>query len=305
MTGQLDHLSPEVSAVIVTWNSQATLAPLIASLRRQAGETALDVTFIDNASTDSTVEIIRRLAPEARLVVNSINRGLSAANNQGLLATRAPFLVVCNPDIEPAPGAFRALLDVLQRRPTAGIAIPRIVLPDGRRHVSVGSVPNVLTALLGRRAGRVLSRGSAPSQDLWWDDWPHDTETRVPRGAESCYLVRRSAIAEVGLQDERFPLDWEGVDWAARFGKAGWEIWFTPGALVVHEGGASIRQAQLRWVVQSHRGLRQYCLKRSPPWARPAVTLAVAVRGGVKAAAVLAGRDTYAQAQSVMDGSHD
>ena len=137
--------------------------------------------------------------------------------------------------------------------------------------------------------------------DLWWDDWPHDTEAQVPRGAECCYLVRRDAIAAVGLQDERFPLDWEGLDWAARFADRGWTTWFTPAAQVTHEGGASIRQAQLHWVVQSHRGLRQYCLKRTPRMLHPLVTAVVGVRGGVKAGTVLVGRDAYSQAQELMN----
>ena len=52
-------------------------------------------------------------------------------------------------------------------------------------------------------------------------------------GAEAAYLVRRRALAEIGLQDEGFVLDWEGIDWAARVAQAGWEVWFTPQAEIL------------------------------------------------------------------------
>ncbi len=106
--------------------------------------------------------------------------------------------------------------------------------------------------------------------------------------------MRRAAIAEIGPQDEAFILDWEGIDWAARAAGAGWEIWFTPAAEVVHLGGASIRQAPLRWIAGSHRGMYRYFAKRGSPVA-PA-----SARGGdrapralVKAIGVIVGPATY------------
>ena len=81
---------------------------------------------------------------------------------------------------------------------------------------------------------------------------------------------------EIGLQDEDFFLDWEGIDWAARAREAGWEVWFCPAAEVVHVGGASIRQAEARWVLASHKGIYRYFRKRRPAVARPCLAAALA-----------------------------
>jgi GT2 family glycosyltransferase len=100
---------------------------------------------------------------------------------------------------------------------------------------------------------------------------------------------------EIGPQDEGFALDWEGIDWAERAAGAGWEIWFTPDATVVHAGGASIRQVPVRWIVGSHRGMYRYFAKRRPPAARPLLAAAFAARGLAKLGGLALRRTTYAR----------
>lgn len=52
-------------------------------------------------------------------------------------------------------------------------------------------------------------------------------------------LVRREALAEVGGLDEGYFMYAEEVDWCKRMRMAGWEVWYTPAAKVVHIGSAS------------------------------------------------------------------
>ena len=95
------------------------------------------------------------------------------------------------------------------------------------------------------------------------------------------------------MQDERFRLDWEGIDWMARFRDAGWEVWLCPAAEVVHLGGASIRQVPFRWVVSSHRGMYRYFAKRRPAYWRPVLASLFGARAAVKLAATAAGVAMY------------
>jgi GT2 family glycosyltransferase len=226
--------------------------------------------------------------------------GRRGSINQGLLLSRSPYVLVSNPDIVYRPGAVDALLDVLERRPRAAFAIARLVRPDGTPQTSVGDLPTLGEALLGRW----WQRRRSGERGFWWDGWDHDAEVVIGHGMEACYLVRRSALADIGPQDERFPLDWEGIDWSARVAEAGWEVWFSPAAEVVHLGGVSLRQAQLRWVLRSHQGMYRYFAKRRPPSWRPALAAAFAVRGLVKGAAIASGRWSYRHSEptAVDDG---
>jgi GT2 family glycosyltransferase len=285
---------PQVSVVIVTWNARAMLLDCLDALRANPPSVPWDVVVIDNASTDGTVAAVRAAAPWARVIANSRNRGLPAANNQGIAATSGKLVLIANPDTTVLPGAIDALVHLLVRRPRAAVAIPRLRHPDGSLHVSAGDLPTLREALLGRQLQR---RRHANGHGFWWDGWAHDEERCIGRGHEACYLVRRDAIADVGLQDEAYFLDWEGIDWTARAREAGWEIWFTPRAEVVHAGGASIRQAPWRWIARSHRGMYRYFAARTSPTLRPLLAAAVTARGFVKAGAAALGPGSYARGQ--------
>ena len=279
-----------VSVVIVTWNSRRVALDCLDALRMHPPSIPWEAVVVDNGSTDGTVDAIRGAAPWARVIANPDNRGLAAANNQGIAASAAPLVLIANPDTTVQPGAVDALVTLLARRPRAAFAIPRLRHPDGRLHVSAGDLPTLRDALLGRQVQRLRRQRG---RGFWWDGWAHDEERRIGRGHEACYLVRRDAITEVGPQDEAYFLDWEGMDWTARARDAGWEVWFTPDAEVVHHGGVSIRQAPWRWIVRSHRGMYRYFATRRSRPVRPLLAAAFAARALIKGAAMALGPGRY------------
>ena len=284
----------QVSVVIVTWNSRNVLLDCLRSLQDNPPSASWEAIVVDNASSDETVTDVRDQFPWARVIANPGNRGLAAGNNQGIAASAAPFVVISNPDVLYGPAAIDALLDLLGRRGRAAFAIANLRHPNGVRQTSAGDLPSLREALLGQRISR-LQRGSG--RGMWWHDWPADEERTVGHGAEACYAVRRAALAEIGLQDERFILDWEGLDWSARAWEAGWEIWFCPAARVTHLGGTSVRQATARWIASTHLGMYRYFAARLPAVARPPLVMAVAVRATVKLLASAAGARLYDKAR--------
>jgi hypothetical protein len=78
-------------------------------------------------------------------------------------------------------------------------------------------------------------------------------------------MLRRAALDNVGLMDERFRLYFDDVDISLRMHEAGWQVWCVPAAEIVHiEQRASVRpfSRQWRWHVESlakfwwkHKGL--------------------------------------------------
>lgn len=305
MTGETPQVPviPDVSVIVVNWNAREALLGCIQSLAEHPPSDRWEVIVVDNGSADGSVAAVRSRHPEVRVIVNGRNRGLPAANNQGMAAARGATLLICNPDVVFQAGAGEAMVQLLGRRPRAGIVVPRLRYPDGGLQTSAGDLPTLGEALLGRQAQRWRRRagstarqsddGEEPAGGFWWDGWAHDEERRIGRGHEAAYAVRRSAADQVGPQDEAFRLDWEGIDWTARFRDAGWEVWLCPAAEVVHLGGASIRQVPFRWVLWSHRGLYRYFAKRRPRYWRPALAAVIGVRAVAKGAATAAGVAMY------------
>ena len=271
----------EVSIVVVNWNSGDHLAACLRSLIENRPNRRWSAVVVDNASADGSVQQAMEVMPKAVFIRNSQNRGLAAANNQGMVAVAAPVVVLANPDVTFETGAVDALCDVLDRHPEAALAVPQLLQSDGSRQLSAMHLPTAAQALVPALRRRALAKAL-----------PHDREMRIGHGADACFAVRRAAIAAVGGLDERFPLDWEAIDWSRRFARSGWETWFTPAARVVHTGGVSVRQVPYRWIAKSHVGMYRY-LVGEQPWLAPVVAPVAVARAAVKAAATAVGSARY------------
>jgi GT2 family glycosyltransferase len=287
--------SPVISAVVVNWNGGSTLLECLRSLSENQPSVPWEAILVDNASSDGSVERVRTELPWVRVIANAQNLGLAAANNQGLQASRSTFALISNPDIIYRPGVVDALHALLCRREHAAFAFARLCGPDGTLQISAGDLPTLREALIGRSLGRRVQ--NSYKTGFWWNTWRHDEEQQIGHGLEACYLVRRSAIVDIGLQDERFHLDWEGIDWCARANEAGWEVWFCPQAEVVHIGGVTLRQVPFRWVLWSHRGMYRYFRKRVPKVARPFAATAIGARAAVKLALAVVDPRLYDRAR--------
>jgi GT2 family glycosyltransferase len=268
---------PDVSVVLVNYNAGLLIRPCLESLIAHSDGHIRELIVVDNASSDGSVETLEGMTPKLTIIRNRENLGLAAANNIGIAATTAPYVIVCNPDLEFNSDTLGALRGCFERHPRAGVVGARLLTPDGDLHTCAGELPRFREALFGKlRYGR-----------YWWTDWAHDQEIPVGHVLEACYGIRRTAMEEVGVQDPAFFMNWEGIDWAARFISGGWEIWFCPQAQAVHLGGVSVRQVKWRWERWSHLSMYRYFRKHSRI---PAAVLAptIAVRLAVKVAWAMA-----------------
>jgi N-acetylglucosaminyl-diphospho-decaprenol L-rhamnosyltransferase len=148
-----------VHVVTVTHNSAETLDGYFQGIAANADRIAR-VTVVDNASTDATVELVRRAAagcPVAVDVIENANTGFAggyAAAARSDVQRGLPVLAV-NPDVVLAPDTVRALLDVAATFPSAAVVTAPLVEVDGtpdtasrRRLPTFGA--SVVYSMLGR-----------------------------------------------------------------------------------------------------------------------------------------------------------
>jgi GT2 family glycosyltransferase len=284
----MDHV---VSVVIVNRDTRDDLVACLASLGDRQG---VEVIVVDNASTDGSADAVRAHAPWARLIGNRTNRGLAAGNNQGIAASSGRVIVIANADVVFEPETITELAQTFERHPLAGMVFARLLNSDGSVQTAAGTLPTFAEAFRGRNHQAKVRR-VPPDASFWWDGWAHDEEIAIGHGGEACYAVTRDLVERVGVQDERFVLDWEGIDWCARAFDAGFEIWFCPRAQVIHTGSRSIARARWHWVVSTHRGMYRYFAKGTPRSVHPFMAAAIAARAVAKGAAVLLGRGFYSR----------
>jgi N-acetylglucosaminyl-diphospho-decaprenol L-rhamnosyltransferase len=220
------------TAVVVTYDAMPWVEQCLDSLR------GVQTVVVDNGSSDGTVAFVRERFPEVK-VVEAENRGLGAGWNIGVRETSSTYVLLLNADAWLLDGALERLCDFADTRPRAAVVGPRLLNPVGRLQRSVRGYPTVWRLATEYLFLRKLAPGSSALNAFYAGGFDHDEVRDVEVVMGACMLLRRDAIAEVGECDEDYFLFSEETDWCYRFGEAGWEVVFFPGAECMHVRGAS------------------------------------------------------------------
>jgi len=257
-----------LSVCIVNWNTRDRLRACLRSLQEWPPQTAMEVVVVDNASTDGSAEMVRAEFPQVTLLANQDNRGYAEGNNQGIAASRGEYVMLLNPDTEVippsrpgAPHPFDVLVGFLEQHPEAGAVAPQLVSPDGSVQRSCRSFPTpgaLLWEFLGASRLFPASRRLGAYRMTYWD---HRSCREVDQPMGSCLVLRRQALDEVGVFDPQFRIFFNEVDLCYRLKRAGWRIYFTPQAAILHYGGESTRQVRLAMIRESGEALQRFYRK--------------------------------------------
>jgi hypothetical protein len=177
------RMKPLVSVIIPTHNRASLLREALASVESQQGigrAYDLEIIVVDDASSDETPQIARAHAG-VRYLRLPINRGLPAARNAGVQASRGRYLAFLDDDDLWFPCKLECQVAALESHPEAGVVYsPCIVRSDHREFL----VPAPGQAPAGQVLESLLEHNLAPVH---------------------CFLVRRALLDAAGHFDERLP----------------------------------------------------------------------------------------------------
>jgi N-acetylglucosaminyl-diphospho-decaprenol L-rhamnosyltransferase len=213
-----------VSGIVVTHEPDPALADCITALAPQVDELVLV----------ANLPLELELPSNARLLVNERPRGFSANVNRGVVETRGDFVVIANPDTNPAPDAVRLLREFAAERTRCGIAGPQLRYPDGRRQPSRRSFPTVRGTLVRRTPLRRVRHPERRQRRHYLLDEQPNEPVRSDWLLGAFLLLRRQMLEELDGLDEGYRLYGEDIDLAYRARQAGWERWYVPEAVVIH-----------------------------------------------------------------------
>ncbi len=251
----------DVSIVIVNWNTRDILRDCLRTIYEQTRHVEFEVIVVDNASQDGSARMVRSDYPQAVLLANETNVGYAAANNQGIRAARGRYVLVLNSDTLILDAAIDRMVEFADGHPRAGVLGCRVRHPDGTLQPTCFMFPSVFNSFLATfYLNKLFPRSRLFGREAmsWWDR----SDVREVQVVTGCFmLIRKEALDEVGLMDERFFMYAEETDWCYRFGKAGWQVMFTPVAEIVHLGGQSTAQRSEEMLVQLRLSILRFVRK--------------------------------------------
>jgi len=240
--------------IIVNYNSTDYLLSCLSSIYDALQELPAKIFVQDNASEDD-VDRVNEMFPKVLLSKNSYNMGFSKAANNALKQSTAPYVVLLNPDTHVTHGFFECVLRYMEENPDVGIIGPKILNRDVSVQGSARSFPTPLTAFFGRNS--LLTNWFPNNRITRQNMLTTGSDGVSPMGVDwvsgACMVVRKNAIEDVGLMDERFFMYWEDVDWCKRMRRSRWKVVYLPQATIVHYVGGSSDKLVIRSVFEFHK----------------------------------------------------
>ncbi len=235
-------MMPDVSIIIVNWNTQELLLRCLEHVYDTTRQVAFEVFVVDNASSDGSVAAVRSRFPEVQLIENNENVGFARANNQAMAVVRGRFLLLLNTDAFLHPAAVKTLVAHMDAYPDTGAAGCRLFYEDGTLQRSCSAFPTVLTELWqGLWLDRLFPRHPLFGSYMM-TYWNLDDLREVDAVLGACMIIRPSALKQVGPFNEQYFMYSEEIDLCYRLKQGGWKIRFVPTATATHIWGGSARQ---------------------------------------------------------------
>ena len=209
-----------LAVVVVTHDSADHLPDLLAALAPQLRADD-ELAIVDNASTDSTPSVARAHSDRALVIETGQNLGFAGGCHAGAAATRAPLLLLLNPDSRPHPDCLDRLRRAAATHRDWG-AWQAAVLLDGDSHINTsGGIVHYLG--FGWAGDCGLPIAALPAEDR---------EIAFPSGA--AMVVRREVWLELGGLDREYFMYGEDLDLGLRLWLSGHRVGLVPAARVTH-----------------------------------------------------------------------
>jgi GT2 family glycosyltransferase len=274
---------PALAGIVVHWRDEARLAALTAAWPRD--DPRFELVVVDNSGSAPALTPEPAPPPDpagaspVRLLRPGRNLGFAGGVNAGVAASRAPLLLLLNPDAVPEPGALERLIEGFSAHPEAAGLAPRLADADQQPQFAwqLRRLPSAWNLLRQTLPWPIAGRGTGLAAEP-----PPGTAVEQP--AAAALALRRQALADAGGLDERFHPAWfEDVDLARRLRQLGGVLLYWPAARFRHALGSTVPRlgyGPFLWIY--YRNLERYLAKHhGAAWAlaaRASLAAGLAIR---------------------------
>ncbi len=212
-----------VAVLIVNWNKEQDTLNLLSDLDT-VNNVCFDIFMVDNASTDNSVNAVKKKFPHVTLILNQKNLGGTGGFNKGLNRLshkHYEYIWMLDNDARIRDSTLKSLLEVMNLNSDIGLAgsriqdidEPSVIVETGSnfRWDTIGVIP--------------VNRNSKKNPTEIID---------VDYVAVCSALVRTSALKKVGVMDERMFLCWDDMDWGLCFKQKGYRVVCVTESIVYH-----------------------------------------------------------------------
>ncbi len=250
---------PEISVVILTYNSALYIEKLLKSLNsryeKEIKDGEIEIIVADNQSSDETFNLVSKI-DNIKFVKNGGNFGFAKGINLGSSHAKGKYLLFINPDAVFLKGDLFNLIKNIDS--SIGAVGGEIINLDGKRELSCGKFYNLINVVL-------LALGLEEKLGIRF----------APQGLRSVdfisggfFMISRELFGEMGGFDENLFMYVEDMELCFRLKKKKLKVLFSSDATIQHVGqGSSNRSFAIKNIYKGllyfhkkHKGLLSYNL---------------------------------------------
>ena len=225
---------PLISILIVNFNGLEFLKTCFDSLRN-CSYPNLEIIFIDNCSTDNSIEFVKQEYPEVKIIQNEENYMFARGNNEGIKVANGKYICLLNNDVEVDPGFIEPVIETFEDHHEIGACQPKLLEIQNRQHLEYTGACGGYIDWFGYTflRGRIMNETEP-------DTGQYDEALPLFWASGACLFLSKEALEDCGMLDEDFQLHMEEIDLCWRLRLTGWQIYSIPESRIWHHGGGTL-----------------------------------------------------------------
>ena len=225
----------QTAVVILNWNGEKYLQQFLQVLLKYTTNSDTEIIVADNASTDSSLSVLKEIFPSVRTIVLDKNYGFAGGYNKALAQIEADYYVLLNSDVEVTPNWLEPMINYMVEYEDIAACQPKILSYYNRSHFEHAGAAGGYIDKFGFPfcRGRVLG---ISEEDLG----QYDTISDIFWATGACMVVRSETYWKVGGLDDDFFAHMEEIDLCWRLKSRGYRAVCIPECTVFHIGGGTL-----------------------------------------------------------------
>jgi len=231
----------DLAIIIVNYNTRQLLDDCLESIyRADSPKGGLQVVVVDNASVDDSMGMVTKKYPGVIAIKNSENLGFAKANNIGVNAADARYVLFLNSDTVIKRYSLVKPLKYLKTHPRVGAVTIKLYLKDGTiDYDNHRGYPTPWTSISKFLGLAKLFPGSTFFNGYHLGFRKLDKIHQIPVAAGSYLMMPTKLFKDIGMWDETYFFYGEDIDLCYRINEAGYKIIYYPKVSALHLRGAS------------------------------------------------------------------
>lgn len=250
--------SPKIAIVILNWNGRKFLEQFLPSVFQTTWPN-YEVIIADNASSDDSLEFLKKNYPQARIILLEKNYGFAKGYNEALKKVESDYYVLLNSDVEVTPGWLEPMTSLLENDHSIAACQPKILSYHNKTNFEYAGAAGGWLDKYGYpfAKGRVF--------DICEEDHgQYDQSEPIFWASGAAMFIRSKVFHEMKGFDEYFFAHQEEIDLCWRIQLAGYKIYSCPSSVVYHVGGGTLPQGNSKKTYLNFRNNKIMLSKNLP-----------------------------------------